>query len=229
MRPSGTTEAGGDAVLGRLVAGAGAGGEAGDAGQGLMQGCAAALPFRPELEEAGLGDAGPVGPEGGDVAGELAQGALDGGRAGVELGGDLLELLGGDPDAGGGHVAPPGRALVSEQFYVRGETAANECPQAWFGSVVDRFDPPAAAGQPEQVGAALVGGRLEADQTAVGGRVPPALVDQPGTGPGGDGRPGTALDPEPARKRAEQAATVDGDGGAGGVHHLRRERLGVDD
>jgi hypothetical protein len=81
-------------VLGRLVAGAGAGGEAGDAGQGLVQGGAAALPFRPELEEAGLGDAGPVGPEGGDVAGELAQGALDGGGAGVELGGDLLELFG---------------------------------------------------------------------------------------------------------------------------------------
>jgi hypothetical protein len=75
MGASGAAEAGGDAVLGRLVAGAGVGGEAGDAGQGLVQGGAAALPFRPELEEAGLGDAGPVGPEGGDVAGELAQGA----------------------------------------------------------------------------------------------------------------------------------------------------------
>jgi hypothetical protein len=30
-------------VLGRLIAGAGAGGEAGDAGQGLMQGCAPQL------------------------------------------------------------------------------------------------------------------------------------------------------------------------------------------
>src|SRR5215218_588335 len=94
-------------------------------------------------------------------------------------------------------------------------------------SVVGRLDPPAAAGQPEQVGA-LVGGRLEADQAAVGGRVPPALVDQPGTGPAGDGRPGTALDPDPAWEWAEQAATVDGDGGAGGVHHLCRERLGID-
>src|SRR4029453_12850985 len=78
---SGATEAGRDAVLGRLVAGAGAGGEAGDAGQGLVEGGAAALPFGPELEEAGLGDAGPVRPERGHVAGELAQGALDGGRA----------------------------------------------------------------------------------------------------------------------------------------------------
>jgi hypothetical protein len=34
---SGTTEAGGDAVLGRLVAGPGAGGEPGDAGQRLLQ------------------------------------------------------------------------------------------------------------------------------------------------------------------------------------------------
>src|SRR5512132_3683443 len=210
MRPSGTTEAGGDAVLGRLVAGAGAGGEAGDAGQGLMQGCAAALPFRPELEEAGLGDAGPVGPEGGDVAGELAQGALDGGRAGVELGGDLLELLGGDPDAGGGHVAPPGRALVSEQFYVRGETAANECPQALVRLSRRSLRP--------------TSGR----RSAGAGRRRPGRWS-PGGGPDGGGRPGTALDPEPARKRAEQAATVDGDGGAGGVHHLRRERLGVDD
>src|SRR4029450_4857030 len=108
MRPSGAAEAGGDAVLGRLVAGAGAGGEAGDAGQGLVQGCAAPLPFRPELEEAGLGDTGPVGPEGGDVAGELAQGALDGGRAGGGLGGGRGGLRGGGPDAGGGHGRPPG-------------------------------------------------------------------------------------------------------------------------
>src|SRR5512132_4206045 len=107
MRPSGTTEAGGDAVLGRLVAGAGAGGETGDAGQRLMEGGAAALPLGPELEEAGLGDAGPVGPERGHVAGELPQGALDRGRAGVELGGDLLELFGGDADTAGRHTAPP--------------------------------------------------------------------------------------------------------------------------
>src|SRR4029434_932038 len=106
-RRSGTTEAGGDAVLGRLVAGAGAGGEAGDAGQRLVEGGAAALPLGPELEEAGLGDAGPVRPEGGDVGGKLPQGALDGGRSGVELGRDLLELFGGDPDTGGRHGAPP--------------------------------------------------------------------------------------------------------------------------
>src|SRR5919112_3126420 len=116
--PSAAAEAGRDAVLGRLVAGAGAGGEAGDAGQGLVEGGAAALPFGPELEEAGLGDAGPVRPERGDVGGELAQGALDGGRPGVELGRDLLELFGGDPDAGGGHGAPPecadAGALMSE-------------------------------------------------------------------------------------------------------------------
>src|SRR5215216_5301572 len=120
-------------------------------------------------------------------------------------------------------------ASLVEQFYVRGETAANGCPQPPSRSVVDRLDPPAAAGQPEQVGGALVGGRLEADQAAVGGLVPPALVDQPGTGPGADGRPGAVPDPDPGRKRAEQAAAVDGDGGAGGVHHLCRERLGVDD
>src|SRR5512132_3068090 len=192
MRPSGTTEAGGDAVLGRLVAGAGAGGEAGDAGQGLMQGCAAALPFRPELEEAGLGDAGPVGPEGGDVAGELAQGALDGGCAGVELGGDLLELLGGDPDAGGGHVAPPGRALVVwSSSTVGGNRPQTNVHRPWFGSVVDRFDPPAAAGQPEQVGAALVGGRLEADQTAVGDQARPWIRSRLGSEPSRP-RPSTA-------------------------------------
>ena len=51
-------------MLGRLVAGAGAGGETGDAGQRLVKGGAAALPLGPELEEAGLGDAGPVRPEG---------------------------------------------------------------------------------------------------------------------------------------------------------------------
>ena len=44
---SGTAEAGGDAVLGRLVAGAGAGGETGDAGQRLMEGGASSLPARP--------------------------------------------------------------------------------------------------------------------------------------------------------------------------------------
>src|SRR5918993_5931810 len=74
----------------------------------------------------------------------------------------------------------------------------------WAGSVVDRLDPPAAAGQPEQVGGALVGGRLETDQAAVGGRVPPALVDQPGAGPGGDGRPGPPPDPDPGRERPQQ-------------------------
>src|SRR4029453_6455455 len=204
--PSGAPEAGRDAVLGRLVAGAGAGGEAGDAGQGLVQGGAAALPFRPELEEAGLGDAGPVGPEGGDVAGELAQGALDGGGAGVELGGDLLELLGGDPDAGGGHVAPPGRALTGWGAVLGSGGTARKRMSTAPGSVVDRLAPPAAAGQPEQVGGALVGGRLEAGQAAVGGRVPPAFVDQPGAGPGGDGRPGPApaQDAGPGRERAEE-------------------------
>src|SRR5215212_7884538 len=64
--------------------------------------------------------------------------------------------------------------------------------------------------------------------SVVGRLDPPALVDQPGTGPAGDGRPGTTLDPDPAWEWAEQAATVDGDGGAGGVHHLCRERLGID-
>src|SRR5215217_7340285 len=111
-----------------------------------------------------------------------------------------------------------------------GKTAAKRLSTApWARSVVDRLDPPAAAGQPEQVGGALVGGGLEADQAAVGGRVPPALVDQPGTGPGGDGRPGAAADPDPARQRAEQAAAVDSDAGAGGVDHLHRERLRVHD
>src|SRR5215217_4542587 len=117
--------------------------------------------------------------------------------------------------------------LMSEQFYVRGQTAANGCPQP--PSVVDRLDPPVAAGQAQQVGGALVGGGLEADQAAVGGRVPPALVDQPGAGPGGDGRPGAAVDPDPGRQRPEQAAAVDPDAGAGGVDHLHRERLRVHD
>jgi hypothetical protein len=137
-------------------------------------------------------------------------------------------VFGGDPDAGGGHLLLLSGSLVSEQFYVRGQPAANGCPQP-PGSVVDRLDPPVAAGQSQQVGGALVGGGLEADQAAVGGRVPPALVDQPGAGPGGDGRPGPAADPDPARQRAEQAAAVDRDGAAGGVHHLRLERLGVHD
>src|SRR5215207_11171511 len=161
---SGTTEAGGGAVLGRLVAGPGTGGEPGDAGQRLLKGGAAALPVVPELEEAGLGDAGPVGPERGHVAGELSQGALDGGRPGVELGGDLLELLGGDADAGGRHIAPP---VV--RWWWSSSTFGRKRPQMTVhsppGGGLSRRSPrpPAAAGQPEQVGGAPVGGRLETD------------------------------------------------------------------
>src|SRR4029453_7623892 len=173
-------------VLGRLVAGAGAGGEAGDGGQGRVEGGAAALPFRPELEEAGLGDAGPVGPEGGDVAGELAQGALDGGGAGVARGGCLLELFGGGPDAGGRHVAPPGRALTGRSS----STFGGRRPQTNVhspGTMLSRRSPRPTSGR----------------RSAGAGRRPGRWW--PGGGPGGGGRPGPTSARRPARDRPSRA------------------------
>src|SRR4029453_10956633 len=221
--PSGAPEAGRDAVLGRLVAGAGAGGEAGDAGQGLVQGGAAALPFRPELEEAGLGDAGPVGPEGGDVAGELAQGALDGGGAGVELGGDLLELFGGDPDAGGGHVAPPGRALTGRSS----STFGGRRPQTNVhspGTMLSRRSPRPTSGR-RSAGAGRRPGRGGPGGGPRGGPPRPprgggsaGAVRRPGRwwpggGPGGGGRPGPTSARRPARDRPSRGwATRHGPG-----------------
>src|ERR687898_3654260 len=179
---SGTTEAGGDAVLGRLVAGPGAGGKPGDAGQRLLEGGAATLPVGPELEEAGLGDAGPVGPERGHVAGELSQSALDGGRPGVELGGDLLELLGGDADAGGRHIAPPG-----VRWWWSSSTFGRKRPQMTVHSPrggLSRRSPRPTSGR----------------RSAGAGRRRPGRWS-PGDGPGGGGRPGPTSARRPARGR----------------------------
>src|SRR5215217_1379755 len=71
--------------------------------------------------------------------------------------------------------------LMSEQFYVRGQTAANGCPQP--PSVVDRLDPPVAAGQAQQIGGALVGGGLEADQAAMADRARPRTRTRLGSEP----------------------------------------------
>src|SRR5215216_7712397 len=91
-------ERGGDALLGLLVVGARLHRELADAVEGLLDAAAGALPFGPQLLEAGLGDALPFTLKRRDLAGELREGGLDVGGAGVQLAGHGLELLRGDSD-----------------------------------------------------------------------------------------------------------------------------------
>src|SRR6266508_3256127 len=103
------------------------GGQPRDAGEGVVQAGRAALPFGPELEEAGLGHAGPVRSERPDAAGELTQRPVDAGGAGTELCRHLLKLLRGDPDPDPSH-APSSRSIPLEDVYLEGETMANRIP-----------------------------------------------------------------------------------------------------
>jgi hypothetical protein len=73
-------------------------GELADAGQRVVDAAAGALPFGPQLLEAGLGDALPLALQRRDLAGELRQDRLDVGGARVQLATGGLELLGRDSD-----------------------------------------------------------------------------------------------------------------------------------
>src|SRR3954447_13689916 len=93
-------EAGGDALLGGLVIGAGLLGELADALKGVLDPARGALPFCPQLLEAGLRDALPLALQRRDLRGELAEGGLDVRGPGVELGPDRLQLFRGDGNVG---------------------------------------------------------------------------------------------------------------------------------
>ena len=144
--------------------GAGAGGEAGDAGQRLLEEvprCHSAQ----SLEEPGLGDAGPVGLERATLAASCPRvpSMLD---APASSWAEICWSCSGSPGCRwwpcrSSRAVPAG----SDSSTFGGKRAQTNVHSPLEGTQpVDGLDPPAAAGQPEQVGGALLGGGLEADQ-----------------------------------------------------------------